>query len=72
MCSGAIHWSGVGRVVYALPEHRLYELTGADQSNETMRLPCREVFARCRRPIEVAGPALEGEAESVHIGFWSR
>jgi hypothetical protein len=33
-------------------------------------LPCREVFARCRRPIEVVGPLLEEEAERVHRGFW--
>jgi len=71
MCAGAIHWSGVGRVVFALGEDHLYEMTGADESNETMRLPCREVFARCRREIEVIGPALEDEAKIVHQGFWS-
>ena len=70
MCAGAIQWSGVGRVVYALAEERLYQLTGADPSNETMRLPCREVFARCQRNIEVMGPVIEEEAEVVHHGFW--
>jgi tRNA(Arg) A34 adenosine deaminase TadA len=70
MCAGAIQWSGVGRVVFALAEERLYQLTGADPSNETMRLPCREVFARCQRAIEVVGPAIEEEAEVVHHGFW--
>ncbi len=71
MCAGAIHWSGVSRVVFGLAEEQLYRLTGADISNETMRLPCREVFARCRRPIEVVGPVLEDEAEVVHHGFWA-
>jgi tRNA(Arg) A34 adenosine deaminase TadA len=70
MCAGAIHWSGVGRVVFGLAEEKLYQLTGADESNETMRLPCREVFARSRRSIEVVGPILEDEAEVVHYGFW--
>jgi tRNA(Arg) A34 adenosine deaminase TadA len=70
MCSGAIYWSGVGRVVFALAEDQLYQLTGTDPTNETMRLPCREVFARCRRPIEVIGPLLEEEAIVVHYGFW--
>ena len=70
MCAGAIHWSGIGRVVYALPEERLYQLTGDDLSERSMKLPCREVFARCARPIEVAGPALEAEGEQVHRGFW--
>lgn len=71
MCAGAIHWSGVGRVIFGLAEDRLYQLTGGDESNETMRLPCREVFAHCRRMIEVEGPYLEQEAEGVHLGFWN-
>lgn len=73
MCAGAIHWSGIGRVVFALSEAALYELTGRGNhpDNETMRLPCREVFARCARPIEVIGPLLEQEAQAVHDGFWT-
>ena len=70
MCAGAIHWSGIGRVVFALAEDQLFQLAGGDPANETMSLPCREVFARCRRPIEVVGPLLEEEAERVHRGFW--
>ena len=70
MCAGAIHWSGIGRVVFALSESGLYALTGAHPENETMHLPCREVFARCDRPIAVDGPAIEDEAATVHHGFW--
>jgi len=70
MCSGAIYWSGVGRVVFGLSEGRLFQLTRADPSNETMQLPCREVFARGQRLIEVVGPELEEEAEVVHKVFW--
>ena len=71
MCAGAIHWSGIGRVVFALSESGLYQLTGAHPENETMHLPCREVFARCDRVIDVDGPALEEEASAVHLGFWT-
>ena len=72
MCSGAIHWSGIGRVVYALGEEGLYAMTsdGTNPDNETMALPCREVFARCVRPVEVIGPLIEDEACVVHEGFW--
>jgi tRNA(Arg) A34 adenosine deaminase TadA len=70
MCAGAIHWSGIGRVVYALSEERLYQVTGDDPADRPLKLPCREVLARCARPIEVSGPALEAEAELVHRGFW--
>jgi tRNA(Arg) A34 adenosine deaminase TadA len=70
MCAGAIYWAGIGRVVYALSEARLLELTGADPENPTLALPCREVFARGQRAVEVVGPALQLEAERVHAGFW--
>ena len=70
MCAGAIYWSGIGRVVYGLSEARLLALTGNHPENPTLRLPCREVFARGQRAIEVIGPLLEDEAAAAHAGFW--
>lgn len=70
MCAGAIYWSGIKRVVFGLAEEQLYQLTGSDPSNETLKLPCREVFAHGRRHIEVTGPLLEDESREVHLGFW--
>lgn len=73
MCSGAIYWGNVGRVVYGISETRLAELTGDDEQNPTLDLPCRVVFARGNKPIEVIGPIPEVEAEAVaaHAGYWS-
>ena len=68
MCAGAIFWSGIGQVVYALSEDGLYAMTG--DSPESLKLPCREVFARGGRPVEVLGPFIEEEAAHVHQGFW--
>ena len=70
MCAGAIYWSGIGRVVYGLSEARLLALTGSHPENPTLALPCREVFVRGQRAIEVAGPLIEDEAAAVHAGFW--
>ncbi len=70
MCAGGIYWSGIGHVVYALAEHRLLALTGNHPENPTLSLPCREVFRRGQRPIEVIGPWFEDEAAVVHEGFW--
>jgi len=70
MCAGAIYWSGIGRVVYALSEERLLKLTGNHPENPTLSLPCREVFARGQREIEVVGPLLEDEAAVPHKDFW--
>jgi tRNA(Arg) A34 adenosine deaminase TadA len=70
MCAGAIYWSGIGRVLYAMPESRLLALTGSDPANPTMQLDCRVVLRSGQRPIEVVGPALVDEAIAVHLGFW--
>lgn len=72
MCAGAIYWTNIGRVVYALSEHELLVLTGDHPENPTFSLPCREVLARGQRRIEVIGPMLEDEAARVHAGFWRK
>jgi tRNA(Arg) A34 adenosine deaminase TadA len=69
MCSGAIYWSGIGRVVYALAEQDLYRLTGADPENPTMRLGTRAVLEAGQRTVSVEGPADLPEATAVHEGF---
>ena len=70
MCAGAVYWCNIGRVVYALSEHHLLGLTGDHPENPTFSLPCREVFVRGQRHIDVQGPALEEEAAQAHHGFW--
>lgn len=72
MCAGGAYWAGVGRVVYALAEESLLELTGSDPENPTLSLPCREVFARGQREVEVIGPVREDEARNAHRGFWRK
>ena len=72
MCSGAIYWAGIGRVVYGLSEHRLRGVTGNHPENPTLDLPCREVFRTGQRATEVLGPMLEDEAEALHEGVWSK
>lgn len=72
MCAGAIYWANIGRVVYGMTEKRLLELTGDNEQNPTFSLPCREVFARGQKNIQVLGPFPEIEEEAVepHIGYW--
>jgi tRNA(Arg) A34 adenosine deaminase TadA len=72
MCAGAIYWASIGRLVYALSEHRLRALTGTHPENPTLDLPCRAVFASGQRPTEVVGPLLEDEAAALHEGVWKK
>ena len=70
MCSGAIYWAGIPRVVYALGEDALRAMVPAQDDEPTLALPCREVFAAGGRAVDVAGPALVDDAAAVHAGFW--
>ena len=69
MCSGAIFWANIRRVVFGLSAEKLYELVGWD-SEEILNLSCREIFNQGHKPVEVVGPILEQESLNVHAGFW--
>lgn len=70
MCSGAIYWAGIGRVVFALAESTLLELTGTHPENPTLAVPCRRVFDGGQRATTVVGPVIEDEAAKPHRTFW--
>ena len=72
MCAGTQYWANIGRVIFGMTEERLLALTGNHAENPTMSLPCREVFARGQRAVQVIGPVPEVEAEiaALHAGFW--
>ena len=71
MCSGALYWAGVGRVVFGQTEKDLKAATGAHEENPTLDLPCQIVFAAGQRPTEIVGPLLEAEAAKLQSDFWS-
>jgi len=71
MCSGALYWAGVGRVVFGQTEKDLKAATGAHEENPTLDLPCHIVFAAGQRPTEIVGPLLADEAAKLQADFWS-
>lgn len=68
MCSGAIFWSGIGRLVFGLSKRRLNELVDP-KAHPQLMIACREIFATGQRAVEVEGPALEEEAALIHQDF---
>jgi tRNA(Arg) A34 adenosine deaminase TadA len=70
MCSGAIYWGNVRRVVFALSQKEIRRISGGNPANMQLELTCREVFARGDHDVEVSGPHLLDEARAVHEGFW--
>lgn len=61
MCSGAILYFGLSRLVYGLGIPRQLEL----RHRQTLRrqIPCRTILEIGPDPVEVIGPMLEGPAE---------
>ncbi len=70
MCTGAIYWAGIRRIVFALSEGGLREIVGAQDGVPTLALASREVLARGGRAVEVVGPVDLPAATEVHRGFW--
>lgn len=60
MCTGAMYWAGIRKVVYALPGDYL--------GKRSFATSCQELFAGARETVEVAGPFLIEEAAKVHEG----
>ena len=72
MCSGAIYWGNVGKIVYGISEKELLNLTGNNKQNPTLALPCRKIFKHGQKEIEVEGPIKE-VAEyilEIHNKYW--
>jgi tRNA(Arg) A34 adenosine deaminase TadA len=75
MCSGAMYWTNVRRLVFGITETQLLALTGSDDQNPTFDLPAVSVLSHGQKDIEVVGPvsdeALERAIIQDHIGFWN-
>ena len=71
MCSGAIYWAGIGRVVFGQTEKDLKIQTGDHEENPTLDLPCHVVFSAGQRHTEIVGPLLSEEAAKLQEEFWS-
>lgn len=70
MCAGALHWSGIGRLVYGLSGERLNQIAGDGMPFDLPNIGCREVFSRSGTKLEICGPCLEEEAAKIHMDFW--
>ena len=60
MCSGAIRWAGIPRVVYGTPQN---------MGGRFQEIPCREILERIAPRTEVVGPVLQEEGREIRTGF---
>ncbi|HWR18819.1 MAG TPA: nucleoside deaminase [Clostridia bacterium] len=74
MCTGAMYWGNLGRMIYVCRESELMKVTGDDPRNPTLDLPCRAVIACGQKPLTILGPIIEFEPEflKLHEGYWNK
>ena len=74
MCTGALYWTNVGRLVFGATEKDLLKFTGDNEENPTFSLSSREVVSHGQKDIIIEGPVQDGAfLEKIcrdHIGFW--
>ncbi len=70
MCSGAIFWAGIGRIVFALSVEGLMSFFSNRPDAPIHGMGSRRLLTAADG-IEVLGPALEEEAAKAHAGFWT-
>jgi len=73
MCTGAIYWANIGRIVFGITETKLLQLTGSDEKNPTFSMGADKVIDAGQKKIELIGPfaEIEDEIEEAHRGFWN-
>ncbi len=74
MCSGAMYWTNVRRLVFGLTEAQLLSLTGSHDENPTLDLPSEEVLEHGQKDMVIVGPvddpALTEAIIADHLSFW--
>jgi tRNA(Arg) A34 adenosine deaminase TadA len=66
MCATAIHYAGLGRVVYSVAGASLAELRG----QTTAGITCETLIERKGGSTDVDGPVLEADGLQVHSEFY--
>jgi tRNA(Arg) A34 adenosine deaminase TadA len=64
MCSGAIHWSRISKIVYGISQKSLQNISKGKQKPN-----CEELINIGSRKVEVIGPLLEEEGIKVFKEF---
>lgn len=74
MCTGAVYWTNVGRIVFGLTEDQLLDFTKNHDENPTLSLACTKVLEHGQRDMVVVGPTEDKELINAivedHLVFW--
>lgn len=68
MCSGAIYWAGIQKIVYGVSESQMDIQINA--KSKDFRISSDEVFQKINPNMLIIGPVLEKEGLEIHATFW--
>lgn len=66
MCTAAVYWSGIGRIVYALSKQGYHEVVVTTNPDWVFHMPVKDLLLHGGRTIAVEGPLLEEEAKQFY------
>ncbi len=66
MCSSAIFWGGIGKLVFGLSKARFYREFGNENPAIDFDISSRKVLSAGGRKVKISGPFLEDEALLIH------
>jgi tRNA(Arg) A34 adenosine deaminase TadA len=66
MCTGAIFWSGIGTVVYALSKEAFHAIAGTEDLAHILNMKAAELLDRGGRQVNIIGPVMEEEATVIY------
>ena len=66
MCSSAIFWGGIGKLIFGLSKKRFYEEFGSDNPSIDFNISSRDILKAGGRKVVIEGPTLEDKALLIH------
>jgi tRNA(Arg) A34 adenosine deaminase TadA len=66
MCAGAIFWSGIGHLVYALSKESFHAIAGTQNPAHVLDMKAGELLGRGGRAVTIEGPVMEEEAKNIY------
>lgn len=66
MCTAAIFWSGIGRIVFALSKQGYHDLVATTNPAWIFHMPVKDLLNHGGREVMVAGPLLEEEGKQFY------
>lgn len=66
MCTAAIFWSGIGKLVYALSKEGYHGVANTTNPDHLFDMSSKQMLTHGGRKVEVLGPLMEEKAKDIY------